>query len=91
MANGGHIACTRCAYNRRKDGRCDIWGIVISGLLLCRAFRKPGQPHSKARQEFGILINLEPGFIYEIDNNVAIKGNPRPVFRVVEISCNLPE
>jgi hypothetical protein len=85
MANGGHISCAGCTYSRLKPGKCDIWGIEISGFLLCRAFRFPGQPHTAARKEFKMLNKLKPGFVYAIDNSVVAIGNPEPVFQIVEI------
>jgi hypothetical protein len=85
MANGGHISCAGCTYSRLKPGKCDIWGIEISGFLLCRAFRFPGQPHTAARKEFKMLNKLKPGFVYAIDNSVVAIGNPEPVYGIKTI------
>ncbi|KAF0159062.1 MAG: hypothetical protein FD159_809 [Syntrophaceae bacterium] len=85
MANGGHISCAKCTYSRLKPGKCDIWGIEISGFLLCRAFRSPGQSHTAARKEFKMLNKLKPGVVYAVDNSVVAIGNPEPVFQIVEV------
>jgi len=30
MANGGHISCQRCTYNRLTLGMCDVLGIATN-------------------------------------------------------------
>jgi hypothetical protein len=87
MPNGGHICCVNCTYSRLKAGKCDIWGIEVSGFLLCRAFRFSGQSHTAARKEFKMLNKLKPGFVYAIDNSVMAIGRPAPVYQV----CLMPQ
>ena len=85
MPNGGHICCVNCTYSRLKPGKCDIWGIEISGFLLCRSFRFPGQSHTEARKDFKMLNKLKPGFVYAIDNSFVAIGKPETAFKIVEI------
>ena len=40
--------------------------------------QRSGNPH----EEWPMLSKLEPGVIYEIDNDVYKSGDPRPRFRV---------
>ena len=86
MANGGHISCEQCTYNRRKDGFCDIFGIETSPFLICRSFRSPLQSHQDARNMLPMLNKLEPGLVYKIDNSYLSIGNPSPVYKVSLIS-----
>ena len=79
MPNGGHISCVYCTYNRSKPGTCDIFGIETSPFILCRAFRKPKQSHTEARNEYAMLKELSPGVVYGIGNDAVIAGNPRPI------------
>lgn len=89
MANGGHISCVECTYNRLKPGFCDLFGVRTSGLILCRAFRMPKQSHREARSKFKMLDDLKPGLIYEIDNDTFATGNPRPIYEIKEINRDL--
>ena len=82
MANGGHISCAYCTYNRAIPGTCDILGVGTSPFILCRAFRKPKQSHTEARKVYPMLNELSPGVVYEIDNSAVLAGNPRPVARI---------
>ena len=82
MPNGGHICCDYCTYGRRRDGRCDIHGVETSPGILCRAFRPPGDSHTKVRKQFPLLLDLEPGVVYGIDNDTFVSGNPRPKYRM---------
>lgn len=91
MANGHHISCVFCTYNRSLPGRCDVFGVETSAFILCRAFRKPGQSHTAARKESSLLKTLSPGIVYGIDNNVFISGNPTPLYRVLEIEQGNPQ
>lgn len=77
MPNGGHISCSYCTYDRLTPGTCDIFGIETSPFILCRAFRKPKQSHTEARNEYPMLKKLSPGVIYGIDNDAVIGGNPQ--------------
>lgn len=86
MPNGGHISCVYCSYGRRKDGRCDVFGTPISPYLLCRSFRGAKQSHREAHKEWDVLRDLEPGFVYKIDNSSIEIGNPRKAFKVVEFT-----
>jgi hypothetical protein len=88
MPNGGHIYCASCTYSRLNPGKCYICGIEISGFLLCRAFRFPGQSQTTVRKEFKMLKKLKPRFVYAIDNSVVAIGNPEPVFQIVKIGNN---
>jgi len=83
MANGGHISCVDCTYNRFTPGNCDVFGIETKGFGLCRAFRYPGQSHVEARKKFPLLNDLKPGIVYGIDNSVVLAGNPQPAYIVV--------
>lgn len=80
MPNGGHICCEYCTYN--TEGRCDVFGIETSPLILCRMFRMGKQSHEKARQQWPLLAELEPGVVYAIDNSTLSAGNPYPVYRI---------
>lgn len=82
MPNGGHISCAYCTYSRSTPGTCDIFGIETGPFILCRAFRKPKQSHTEARNEYPMLKELSPGVVYGIDNNAVIAGNPRPIARI---------
>lgn len=79
MPNGGHISCKYCTYSRLTPNTCDIFGIETSPFILCRAFRKPKQSHTEARNEYPMLKELSPGVVYRIDNDVIIGGSPQPI------------
>ena len=85
MANGGHISCEYCTYNRNPVGRCDIFGVDTSSFVLCRTFRKPKQSHAEARKEWPMLEKLKPGLVYEIDNSTYSTHDPRPAYHVSAI------
>jgi hypothetical protein len=88
MANGGHISCAYCTYNRRTPGTCDIFGVETNPFVLCRAFRKPRQSHGQARSDYPMLNDLLPGVVYGIDNNAITAGNPRPVAKMSLVRKN---
>jgi len=85
MPNGGHIRCSDCTYSRKFQTKCEIWGAPISVYLICRAFCLSKQSHTKSRNDFPFLDELEPGIVYEIDNNIFEAGNLRKRFQVIEI------
>jgi hypothetical protein len=85
MPNGGHVCCEYCAYNRSQPGKCDIFGIDTNVFTLCRTFRMARQSHQEARKQWPMLEKLEPGLVYQIDNNAHSAGNPRPVYKVIRI------
>lgn len=85
MANGGHICCEYCTYNRTPYGRCDIFGVETSPHVLCRSFRKPKQSHSEARKQWPLLETLLPGVVYEIDNSIYSTHAPKPIHHVSAI------
>jgi len=83
MPNGGAICCAECTYSRLDPGTCDIFGTPTSGLVLCRAFRMAGQSHSAARDRWPLLLRLDPGIVYSIDNRWDAQGlDPRPIYRL---------
>ncbi len=86
MANGGHICCVYCTYNRLTPGTCDIFGIETSPFILCRAFRYPKQSHVEARTKWPMLNDLKPGVVYEINNSAVLVGNPAPVYKVFKLN-----
>ena len=86
MANGGHICCEYCTYNRSKRGSCDIWGIDTDGAYICRSFRMPKQSHSAARKEWPVLDDFEPGFVYGIENSVYSDWKFIKMYKVVPVS-----
>jgi hypothetical protein len=88
MANGGHISCAYCTYNRLTSAIFDIFDVETSPFVLCRAFRKPKQSHGRARSDYPMLNDLLPGIAYGIDNNAIIAGNPRPVAKVSLVRKN---
>lgn len=90
MANGGHICCLYCVYDRANhkgsnDCTCDIFGVATASGVLCRSFRMPKQSHFNARKEWPILKTLEPGVVYHIHNDAYQAGDPQPAFRMMEI------
>ena len=85
MPNGGHICCEYCTYSRSQRGICDIFGHETSPGILCRSFRMPKQTHSSARRKWRLLLDLKPGIVYGIDNNVFSAGNPRPLYKMVPV------
>jgi len=82
MPNGGHISCDNCTYSRFTPGKCDIFGIKSSPFIICRSFRMPKQSHSKARDRWPLLNQLEPGIVYSIDNDVLSQGDPQPIYKI---------
>lgn len=89
MPNGGHICCEYCTYNRTNPGKCDIFGIATNPLILCRAFRVPKQSHQEARKQWPVLEELEPGLVYQIDNNALSAGNPRAIYKIMQIQSTI--
>jgi hypothetical protein len=90
MPNGGHICCLYCVYNRathkgNNDYICDIFGVDTGSGVLCRSFRLPKQSHRDARKQWPMLKALEPGVVYTINNDVYQSGNPKAMYRMVEI------
>jgi hypothetical protein len=85
MPNGGMICCDRCAFGRRKDRLCDIFGTEVSVHLVCRSYRVAKQSHREARKEWPVLQKLEPGIVYAIHNSTYADWDPKPWFRVVPI------
>ena len=64
MANGGHICCERCTYNRLTPGTCDIFGIETNQFVLCRVFRRSKQSHAEARMMWPMINDLKSGAVY---------------------------
>lgn len=85
MANGGHICCVECTYNRATPGTCDVFGVETHGGVLCRTFRLPKQSHTDARRKWPLLGELEPGTVYAIDNSTLSAGIPEPSYRVTPV------
>jgi hypothetical protein len=85
MANGGHICCERCTYNRLTPGTCDIFGIETNQFVLCRAFRYPGQSHTESRNKFPMLKDLKPGVVYRIENLAGLGADPQQTYRLIKI------
>lgn len=85
MPNGGHICCEYCTYSRALRGSCDIHGIETSPFILCRSFRLSGQSHTAARQQWPMLLDLEPGVVYWIDNAAPPLRPPRAAYRLVPV------
>ena len=81
MPNGGHICCAECQFADFPSKKCTIYGISMSGMLLCRHFRIYGRGRNQ-HEEWPMLTKLELGVIYEIDNSTYKSGDPRPRFRV---------
>ena len=82
MANGGHICCESCTYNRTPHGLCDIFGIETNAFILCRSFRKVGQSHAQARRQWPLLDRLKPGIVYQVDNSTYSIHEPRAIYHV---------
>ena len=86
MPNGGSICCLECTYGRSVSRRCDIFGTEVSPFYLCRAFRMPKQSHSEAREHWKMLNQLQPGFVYELENSYPSAGNePKPAYQIKPI------
>ena len=86
MANGGHICCERCTYNRLTPGTCDIFGIETNQFVLCRAFRMPKQSHAEARKKWPMLNDAKPGVVYRIENLAGLAASPEPVYRIIKLT-----
>lgn len=86
MPNGGKICCYECAYNRVPDMVCEVFGTEASPGFLCRFFRMHQQSHEDARLHWPMLLRLEPGVVYAIDNGAVWEDlNPRPAYRVARV------
>ena len=83
MPNGGHICCTECGFSDYQSGKCTIYGTHISPGLLCRHFTFYGETRLQAHDKWPMLVDLEPGVSYQVDNDIYKSGNPRPKYRLV--------
>ncbi len=87
MPNGGHACCRECGYleitdRKRWTGVCRLFGTPATAVLLCRHFHIGGHPDPVVQGGKPMFEELEPGVIYEIDNDTYKAGNPRPKYRV---------
>jgi hypothetical protein len=72
------VSCKSCVYNQ---GKCDIYGIQTSPLVLCRMYlTDPEQSHEDALKRWPILETLEPGIIYTYGGDPSAPGEPKPLY-----------
>ncbi len=78
MLEQEHISCKSCMYNQ---GKCDIYGIQTSALVLCRMYlTDPEQSHEDARKRWPILETLELGIVYTYTNDPLAPCEPKPLY-----------
>lgn len=87
MPNGGHACCLECGYLEITDRKrwisvCRFFRTPGSAVLLCRHFHISGDRDPVLDGGEAMFDELEPGVIYEIDNEAYKAGNPRPKYRV---------
>ncbi len=72
------ISCESCMYNQ---GKCDIYGIQTSALVLCRMYlTDPEQSHEDALKRWPILETLELGIVYTYASDPLAPGEPKPLY-----------
>jgi hypothetical protein len=64
-----------------NQGKCDIYGIQTSPLVLCRMFRtEPEQSPDEASRRWPILATLQLGIIYAFAGDPSAPGEPKPLY-----------
>jgi len=64
-----------------NQGKCDIYGIQTSPLVLCRMFRTdPEQSPDEAIRRWPILATLQLGIIYTFADDPSAPGDPKPLY-----------
>ncbi len=72
------VSCASCIYN---EGKCDIYGVQTSPMVVCRMYLPEREvSHEEALERWPILQTLDLGVIYTYGDDPAAPHEPEPLY-----------